>query len=128
MKMYDFRPLEVIESFQNFGIDNIDDMSLEELKTEYKSALKEKENMTRELESVKNTKVAQSPTYIIKERIENSDKYIEKIEKKLNAQISDEELKRLKDYVKESNNEKEEIKRLKDSVKESNNEKEEDDY
>ena len=108
MKMYDFRPLEVIESFQNIGIDNIDDMSLEELKTEYKRALKEKENMTRELESVKNTKVAQSPTYIIKERIENSDKYIEKIEKKLNAQISDEELKRLKDSVKESNNEKEE--------------------
>ena len=97
MSMYDLRPLEVIESFQNFGMDDIDDMDINQLKEEYKRALNERENMKQELEDLKNSRAS---TYEIKERIENSTKYIDKVEKKLNPQISDEELQRIKDSAK----------------------------
>ena len=94
MSMYNLRPLEILESFQNFGMDDINDMDVNQLKEEYKRALNERENMKQELEDLKNSRVS---TYEIKERIENSTKYIDKIEKKLNPQISDEEIQRIKD-------------------------------
>ena len=97
MSMYNLRPLEILESFQNFGMDDINDMDLNQLKEEYKRALNERENMKQELEDLKNSRVS---TYEIKERIENSTKYIDKIEKKLNPQISDEEIQRIKDSAK----------------------------
>ena len=97
MSMYNLRPLEILESFQNFGMDDINDMDLNQLKEEYKRALNERENMKQELEDLKNSRVS---TYEIKERIENSTKYIDKIEKKLNPQISDEEIQRIKDSEK----------------------------
>ena len=97
MSMYNLRPLEILESCQNFGMDDINDMDLNQLKEEYKRALNERENMKQELEDLKNSRVS---TYEIKERIENSTKYIDKIEKKLNPQISDEEIQRIKDSAK----------------------------
>ena len=94
MRMYDFDPIELIESFQNFG--RGDDMNLDQLKDEYKRALTEKKDLEEELGDVENKK----PTdYALRERIENSQKYIDKIKKMLNGKVSDEEMERIEKSV-----------------------------
>ena len=96
MRMYDFDPIEFIESFQNFGRDDVDDMNLEQLKDEYKRALTEKKDLEEELGDVENKK----PTdYALRERIENSQKYIDKVKKMLNGKVSDEEIERIEKSV-----------------------------
>ena len=96
MRMYDLDPIEIIESFQNFGRDDVDDMNLEQLKEEYKRALTEKKDLEEELGDVENKK----PTdYALRERIENSQKYIDKVKKMLNSKVSDEEMTRIEKSV-----------------------------
>ena len=96
MRMYDFDPIEIIESFQNFGRDDVDDMNLEQLKEEYKRALTEKKDLEEELGDVENKK----PTdYALRERIENTQKYIDKVKKMLNGKVSDEEMDRIEKSI-----------------------------
>lgn len=96
MRMYDLDPIEIIESFQNFGRDDIDDMSLDQLKEEYKRALTERKDLEEELGDVENKKPAD---YALRERIENSQKYIDKVKKMLNGKVSDEEMERIEKSV-----------------------------
>lgn len=96
MGMYNFQPLEIIESFQNYGMDDIHELSLDELKKEYIRSLTEKKDLEEELEDLKNQRASD---YAVRERIDNATKYIEKIEKILNTKVSDEEMERIKKSV-----------------------------
>lgn len=95
-QMYDMHPLETIESYQNFGMDDIEEMSTEELKEEYTRAIRDKKDLEKEIEDMHGKKPSD---YAIKERLDNQIKYIDKVRKKLNGLVSNEELKRLEKSV-----------------------------
>ena len=96
MNMYDLTPIEplTIESYQNFDTDSdLRDMDIDELKNEYKRAINDKIDLLEEFEDIKNKN---TPTFHLKERIENSNKYIQKVYKFLiDNDISEKEIEKL---------------------------------
>ena len=105
-KFYDLRPIPTTEAFQNFGMDDIEDMNLDQLKDEYKRALKEKKELEKEYDDIHGKSPAD---FALRERIDNSQKYIDKVRKKLDSQISNEELKRIEKSADEDPKKEEDI-------------------
>ena len=79
---YDFIPIQypVFEAIQNYARNDIEEYDEKELKDEYKRALNEKKDLEDELEDAKKAKLT---TYGIVERIQNTDKYIERLEDRM---------------------------------------------
>lgn len=87
-----------LESIQNYGHTDIEEYSEQELKDEYERALNEKKDLEDELEDAKKSKVS---TYGIKERIQNTEKYIERLLDRMDELgISDKERKEIKSSAK----------------------------
>lgn len=95
-KIYDDAPI-YSEALQNYGKDDLDDMSLEELIDEYKSALKEAKELEEEIKDLEGTKANKYP---VEERLQNTKRYIERIEGRLKANnVSSQKMESIKESV-----------------------------